>query len=156
MRYALLSVSVFLAGCTSISRDPAPPPGPGIEVRAAVEADGSVGVYAAGQPILPVYRVVGKFTARAVAAIPPSLHIYLEGDAYIEPTSGAHIQAVRDGQVVIYRDGVPIEKMGAGFALPQPAIGDAPVNVSPGEVPPAGAVVCPDGKCNPPLPWDVK
>lgn len=157
-----VAMTNLLAGCTTVSNEPAPPPSAAIEVRAEIQADGSVGVYSFGEPILPVYKVVGKFTARAIASIPPTLHIYLVGNAYVEPTSGAHVDAVRKGRVVIYRDGVPIDKMGAGFALPTPAAATAaakPHIPSPVAFPPDVYFPpdrCPGGVCTPPLPWETK
>lgn len=96
---------LLLGACSTGYMDVQPGPAPepaGFEIRAKVE--GYAEYYAAAGPNLlltPVYRVHG--TASAVgAAYAPFLRIYLEGDAWIEPTPSG-TAAINDGYVVVYR-----------------------------------------------------
>lgn len=156
MRKILPVLSLFLVGCASVKPGPAPEPVQAIEARVVAEASGEAGLYSYGTPILPVYRVTGKFTAVGTLGIPPRLDIYLEGDAVIVASTQAHIDAVTRGTVRVFRNGVPL---GADAAFVRPGS----VRVLPAAPPPppppavwpeissvpAIEVGCPDGKCSP-------
>jgi hypothetical protein len=58
-------------------------------------------------PLTPTYKVHGKATAVATT-IAPYLTIYLEGDAWVEPTPAGD-SAVGRGEVVIYRAGRKVQ-----------------------------------------------
>lgn len=96
---------LLLASCASGYMDVRPGPAPepaGFEVRAT--AEGYAEYYAAAGPnmlVTPVYKVHGKATAVG-AMVVPYLRIYLEGDAWIEPTPAGDA-AIRDGYVIVYR-----------------------------------------------------
>ncbi|MCA9002120.1 MAG: hypothetical protein KDB61_09365 [Planctomycetes bacterium] len=110
----------LLASCGSIDLNvktgPAPEPSGLLEVRATAEMRGTVALYVGGELELPMYTIEGKFEAVARATFPPSIDIYLSGDAYVVPDAGtvpeawaganAHERAIASGRVRIYRDGV--------------------------------------------------
>lgn len=153
--------AVMLSGCGSIDLNvrSGPPPEPSglLEVRATAETRGTVALYVGGELELPIYTVEGKFDAIARASIPPSIDIYLQGDAYIvrEPEMGAHERAVAEGRVRIYRDGVLLNAPQmyqplAGYPAPAPA-GWVPEawDVVPTAVSPEAE--CTDGSCAVPV-----
>ena len=104
MRSTLFILALLtLAACSSTSIQPGPAPAvAGFEARVTMEGYTEYVVMAGPNlPLTPTYKVHGKATGIAATTM-PYLRIYLQGDAWIEPTP-AGTAAVRDGTVTIYR-----------------------------------------------------